>query len=389
MGLITKEVEVGIRGSNTKYYEDLGYTMPLKMNKYGKMVIDQDAKIVVKVEDLKPNSGIKVDTECDCCSKPSRMTYQGYTKHLHNGFIYCRNCALKILNSGENHPLWNPNLTKEERIEGRHYTEYTDFIKLVMARDNYTCQCCGQEHGDIEVHHLDSYDWCVEKRTDVTNGITLCGKCHKSFHSYYRYGNNTKQQFEKWFGRTVELLNNDNVLPSKRKIYDYEDNVVYEDIEECIKILKADRTSIHRCCNHEIRIRIYKRKDGTEIPFEAIVNTVKGHHLFWLDEYENMSEEEIKTLVEYKHKRYKTAICITTGEIFEKIYDAERKYNVWHTSIILCCKGKLKSSGKLPDGTKLVWMYYEDFLKLPQEEQNEILARNKDSSNDGSFVIHK
>lgn len=388
MGLITKEVETGLRGFNTKYYEDLGYEIPLKMNKYGKMVVDQNAKITVKVEDLKPNSSIKVDTECDCCGKPSRMLYQGYTKHLHNGFIYCRDCALKIFNSGENHPLWNPNLTEKERMEGRHYPEYTNFIKLVMDRDNYTCQCCGQEHGDIEVHHLDSYDWCVEKRNDVTNGITLCNKCHKSFHSYYGYGNNTKQQFEEWFGKTVELLNNNSVLPSKRKIFDYEDNVVYEEIEECIKILKADRASIHRCCNHEIRIRIYKRKDGTETPFEAIVNTVKGHHLFWLDEYENMSEEEIKTLVEYKHKRYKTAICITTGEIFEKISDAGRKYNVWHTSITMCCKGKLKSSGKLPDDTKLVWMYYENFLKLPQEEQNKILNRNKDlSNNDRSLII--
>ena len=54
----------------------------------------------------------------------------------------------------------------------------------------------------------------------------------------------------------------------------------------------------------------------------------------------------------------------------------------------MCCKGKLKSSGKLPDDTKLVWMYYEDFLKLPIEEQNKILNQNKDlSNNDRSFII--
>ena len=54
----------------------------------------------------------------------------------------------------------------------------------------------------------------------------------------------------------------------------------------------------------------------------------------------------------------------------------------------MCCKGKLKSSGKLPDDTKLVWMYYENFLKLPIEEQNKILNRNKDLSNNGkSFII--
>ena len=50
---------------------------------------------------------------------------------------------------------------------------------------------------------------------------------------------------------------------------------------------------------------------------------------------------------------------------------------------------KYKHCGKLPDGTPLEWMYYEDFLKLPQEEQNEILEKNKDSSNDGSFIDYK
>ena len=33
MGLITKEVETGLRGFNTKYYEDLGYEIPLTMIK--------------------------------------------------------------------------------------------------------------------------------------------------------------------------------------------------------------------------------------------------------------------------------------------------------------------------------------------------------------------
>lgn len=35
-------------------------------------------------------------------------------------------------------------------------------------------------------------------------------------------------------------------------------------------------------------------------------------------------------------------------------------------------------------------MYYEDFLKLPIEKQEKILAKNKDSSdNDGSFVAYR
>lgn len=50
-------------------------------------------------------------------------------------------------------------------------------------------------------------------------------------------------------------------------------------------------------------------------------------------------------------------ICITTGEIFDCIKDASEKYNIQSAHIVECCKGVLKSSGRLPDRTKLVWMY--------------------------------
>lgn len=53
---------------------------------------------------------------------------------------------------------------------------------------------------------------------------------------------------------------------------------------------------------------------------------------------------------------------------------------------VIAVEGNKKTAGKLPDGTPLQWTYYEDFLKLPIEEQNEILNRNKGSSNDGSFL---
>lgn len=57
-------------------------------------------------------------------------------------------------------------------------------------------------------------------------------------------------------------------------------------------------------------------------------------------------------------------ICITTNEIFDTITEGAKYHNIKSAShIISCCKGKYKSAGKLEDGTKLVWMYYEDYLK--------------------------
>ena len=68
--------------------------------------------------------------------------------------------------------------------------------------------------------------------------------------------------------------------------------------------------------------------------------------------------------------------------------DAGKLYGCRNTNISnYLCNKNMEYAGKLSDGTKLKWMFYEDFLKLPIEEQNEILSRNQESSNDGSFIM--
>lgn len=96
--------------------------------------------------------------------------------------------------SGENSPTWNPNLTDEERECTRNYSEYNQWRVAVYERDNYTCQCCSKgKH--LNAHHKDGYHWCVERRTDVTNGVTLCESCHIEFHFIYSKKNNTEAQY--------------------------------------------------------------------------------------------------------------------------------------------------------------------------------------------------
>lgn len=58
------------------------------------------------------------------------------------------------------------------------------------------------------------------------------------------------------------------------------------------------------------------------------------------------------------HKQAVNIICITTGKIFRSISDGADEYGLKNQSgITHCCKGVYKSSGKLDDGTKLVWGY--------------------------------
>lgn len=56
-------------------------------------------------------------------------------------------------------------------------------------------------------------------------------------------------------------------------------------------------------------------------------------------------------------QKRKKVLCVTTGEVFEGIGIAARKYNVHSANISNCCKGRCKSTGNI-NGEKLVWEYY-------------------------------
>ena len=103
--------------------------------------------------------------------------------------------------SGENSNLYNPNLTDEEREQGRNIDGYSEWVYKVKEKANFTCDCCGDNRGgNLVSHHLDGYNWCKEKRVDITNGVCLCKHCHKLFHSkeLYGKGDNTKEQYEEF-----------------------------------------------------------------------------------------------------------------------------------------------------------------------------------------------
>lgn len=117
----------------------------------------------------------------------------------------CRYCYLDS-NKGESHPRYDHTKSIEERIERRFIDGYTDWRNAVFERNKYTCFVCKDaKGGNLVAHHLDGYGWCVERRIDVTNGVTLCVICHKRFHAEYGYKNNTESQFNEWKSRISEV----------------------------------------------------------------------------------------------------------------------------------------------------------------------------------------
>lgn len=66
----------------------------------------------------------------------------------------------------------------------------------------------------------------------------------------------------------------------------------------------------------------------------------------------------------------KKVILLTTSEIFDYMNQAAEKYGIYKDSIRRCCQGKFKYAGKLENGAKLIWMYYEDYIKLTNNKDN-------------------
>ena len=356
MGLITKEVEVYVSGKTYRHYDNLGYEFPRKPN--GKC--DLTVPFRVKVEDLTPKSAAKVELECDGCGKKSVSKYYDYVNHNHNGKTYCMDCARKILLSGENHPNYNPNKTNEEREKGRCYPKYIEFIRKVLARDNYTCQCCGQKYGDLEVHHLNGYNWYKEGRIDETNAITLCHNCHTNFHAMYGNKHSTKEEFEEWLGKSIELIKcGIEILPCK-KIYCIETNAVYNSVNEmCMKLEISHTSRIYNICNRKAKHK-----------------SANGYHFLWYDDYLNMSKNDIDEYLYYCNtdEKWRKIICLETNEIFKRPYDAGKKYNSNNpnasSNIIRACND-LSKTAYTYGNLRLHWMYYDEYItKTPEEIYN-------------------
>lgn len=429
-----KYIEVLLCGKNIKYYENLGYNIPRVKKRWGMSVL-RGTKITVKIEDLQNGSNIKIPLKCDICGLSHSTKYQDYLKYNHNGLTYCNKCSNTVLLSGknnymygkgylflgENNPCWNPNITKEEREIKRRTPEYKEWVKKCMFIADYKSQI-SRRNDSLEVHHLNDWANHKEQRYDINNGIVLTKKEHKSFHNWQRINYPkqacTKEQFEEWNTHIVYKIEyNGETLTTTRKVFCIEENKSYNSVEELSVIWNCRPCNIYQCCNHVYRsvhekhvlwldeyenmtneeiIKYLKdnvpnSRDGVKViclNTKTIYNSIKiatiesGHNsrsiidccrhklqftknrggspCYWmyLNEYELLSEQQIKEILNYEK-----VICKTTNKIYDCSYIASKEHNVCNGDIIRCCRNERNYCGKLEDETKLKWMYYRNYIK--------------------------
>jgi len=129
---------------------------------------------------------------------------------------------------------------------------------------------------------------------------------------------------------------------------------IFNSIKEAEKIFNICNGGISNCCRK-------KAKSAGKHP-------MTNEPLVWMycDEYLLKTKDDIDNIVRNSHidNRHKQVICLNTKEIFSSAVEASKKYDIDNSAITKCCRGKLKSAGKNSiDNNKMVWMYYEDYIK--------------------------
>lgn len=59
--------------------------------------------------------------------------------------------------------------------------KYREWRTTVFVRDGYRCKKCGAKR-NLQAHHIKTWHRSKELRYEVSNGVTLCRKCHLEAH---------------------------------------------------------------------------------------------------------------------------------------------------------------------------------------------------------------
>lgn len=366
MGFNSYYVDLCVNNKTINRYEKLGYIMPKKFNeKKKKIVYDTSQTIKVRVNDLPQGSGAIIDYSCDNCGRKIDVEWRRYFIYNLDGKYYCKDCK-------HDNPKFIKRLKPRNKIsKSRSSSDYNIFIRTVLKRDNYSCRCCGvkSKNGNLEVHHLNGYQWFIEGRTDPANGITLCVKCHDNFHTLYGKIRNTKEQFEEWIDQKLENLNKYDKITEFPKVYCIEDDIIYESIYDCAKMLNCSSSYIYQICH------------GTRY-------TYKGKHYVYYDKYNNMTTEEINSLLSSNHS-YKKIINLEFGNLFNSTKEACNVYSIKSDkNMSACCNKRRKHSGKY-NGIYLSWIWYEDYIKLLNNEKIDLIEEHLETLERESFLMQQ
>lgn len=82
--------------------------------------------------------------------------------------------------------VWNKGTAKisTENELFRKSKAYKDWRTAVYERDDFTCKECGSRGGRLNADHIKPFAIFKELRLEISNGRTLCERCHRKTPTY-------------------------------------------------------------------------------------------------------------------------------------------------------------------------------------------------------------
>jgi hypothetical protein len=127
--------------------------------------------------------GGRVELTCKNCGKS--FVVKKSRKEKQNPQFCSKDCYEKYGHEkmrGLSHWNWKGGVNrKNHRRETKQYKEWR---LSVYRRDHFKCQDCGKHcnQKNIVAHHLKGWSKYPKLRYEISNGITLCRKCHRLRH---------------------------------------------------------------------------------------------------------------------------------------------------------------------------------------------------------------
>ena len=221
----------------------------------------------------------------------------------------------------------------------------------------------GELNGMYGKHHTE----------EVKKKISEANKGEKNSFYGRHHTEETKEKLRiankgKWMGKDS---------PLSKKVICLETKEIFDCISEIGRLKKnVNPSNISACCRGEQKSAFDKT-------------------WMFLDDYKKLSEEEVnKKMIESKqgikgthNPKARKIVCLNTREEFELIKDASKKYGITKSLVSSCCSGTYISVTSKVLGSKLVFRYYEDYIKLSEKEINDLIMYGKYNCNHSDRII--
>lgn len=114
--------------------------------------------------------------------------------------------------------------------------------------------------------------------------------------------------------------------------------------------------------------------------FKTHVSYGTGYNAYWGGQYGSYGIKPSKETLLKRSGANSAAsvkvVCLNTRKIYDCMMDAAHEYGMRQScEISIACKGKQQFSGHDANGNPLIWMYYDEYIKLSDDEINDRLNK--------------